>query len=301
MIVKNKLLAHYRNGNTTVSIFEDGTKIREYEDIPTPYFPESLDIKITNYCDMGCKFCHESSTVKGKHADLEKLKEVLISLPAGVELAIGGGNPLDHPDLLEFLIWCQFKGLICNMTVNQMHLKKHFATIETLLEEDLIKGLGISINGDDFEKIKELKSLSNNIVYHVIAGVHDISILDTLNELDNCKVLILGYKTFGRGGLYLNSKVTENILKWKNNLKPYLGKFLISFDNLALEQLNVESMIDPERWNQCYMGDDFTFTMYIDAVEQKYAPTSRSDKRISFNKMSLFEYFINYRNVHTIS
>ena len=39
------------------------------------------------------------------------------------------------------------------------------------------------------------------------------------------------------------------------------------------------------------MGDDFCFTMYIDAVKQEYAPTSRSKDRISFNDCSLLEYF----------
>jgi MoaA/NifB/PqqE/SkfB family radical SAM enzyme len=293
MISKNNILAQYENGNTFVTILEDGTKIRKYEGKPISYFPESLDVKITNYCDLGCKFCHESSTVEGKHGDLKKLRAILISLPAGVELAIGGGNPLDHPDLIEFLVWCQERGLICNMTVNQLHLKKHFATIETLLEEKLIKGLGISINGSHFDKIKELKKLSNNIVYHVIAGVHDISILETLQEIGNCKVLILGYKIFGRGEKYFSTSVIDNIKIWRKELRKYLGKFLISFDNLALEQLKVKDIIEPIIWNQSYMGDDFTFTMYIDAVKQEYAPTSRSDERTSFNEMSLFEYFIN--------
>ena len=190
------IIGKYQNGNTTVIIYEDGTKIREYDNTPEIYFPESLDVKITNYCDLGCKYCHENSTIKGEHADLEKLKAVLISLPAGVELAIGGGNPLDHPNLIEFLIWCQERGLICNITVNQRHLKKHLATLETLIEEKLIYGLGISIVNNHYREIEYLKTLTNNIVYHLIAGVNNVSELDSLNSIGNCKVLILGYKNF---------------------------------------------------------------------------------------------------------
>lgn len=291
------MIRKYQNGNTTVTIYEDGTKIREFDNVPEIYFPESLDVKITNYCDLGCKYCHENSTIKGEHADLEKLKAVLISLPAGVELAIGGGNPLDHPDLIEFLVWCQEKGLICNITVNQRHLKKHLATLETLIEEKLIYGLGISIVNNHYKEIEYLKTLTNNIVYHVIAGVNDISELVSLNNIGNCKVLILGYKNFGRGINYYSEEVDKNIELWQKQLPLYLGKFSISFDNLALEQLNVQSMISENIWNSFYMGDDFTFTMYIDAVKQEYAPTSRSDDRVSFNDLSLFEYFINYKNL----
>ena len=290
-----EMIIKYQNGNTTVTIYEDGTKIREFDDTPEIYFPESLDVKITNYCDLGCKYCHENSTIKGEHADLEKLKAVLISLPAGVELAIGGGNPLDHPSLIEFLIWCQERGLICNITVNQRHLKKHLATLETLIEERLIYGLGISIVNNHYREIEYLKTLTNNIVYHLIAGVNYVSELDSLNSIGNCKVLILGYKNFGRGINYYSKEVDKNIEFWQKQLPSYLGKFSISFDNLALEQLDVQSMISKNIWDSFYMGDDFSFTMYVDAVKQEYGPTSKSLDRVSFNEMSLFEYFINFK------
>lgn len=289
------IIGKYQNGNTTVIIYEDGTKIREYDNTPEIYFPESLDVKITNYCDLGCKYCHENSTIKGEHADLEKLKAVLISLPAGVELAIGGGNPLDHPNLIEFLIWCQERGLICNITVNQRHLKKHLATLETLIEEKLIYGLGISIVNNHYKEIEYLKTLTNNIVYHLIAGVNNVSELDSLNSIGNCKVLILGYKNFGRGVNYYSKEVDKNIELWQKQLPSYFGKFSISFDNLALEQLNIQSMVSKNIWDSFYMGDDFSFTMYIDAVKQEYGPTSMSNDRKSFNEMSLFEYFINFK------
>lgn len=289
------IINKYQNGNTTVIIYKDGTKIREFDNTPEIYFPESLDVKITNYCDLGCEYCHENSTIKGEHADLEKLKAVLISLPAGVELAIGGGNPLDHPSLIEFLIWCQERGLICNITVNQRHLKKHLATLETLIEEKLIYGLGISIVNNHYKEIEYLKTLTNNIVYHLIAGVNNVFELDSLNSIGNCKVLILGYKNFGRGVYYYSKEVDRNIELWQEQLPLYLGKFSISFDNLALEQLNVQSMISKNVWDSFYMGDDFSFTMYVDAVKQEYGPTSKSLDRVSFNEMSLFEYFINFK------
>lgn len=289
-----KKLYQYKNGNTTVSIYEDGTKIRQFEGIPTIYHPESLDVKITNYCDLGCKFCHENSTVEGKHANIDKLKAVLVSLPAGVELALGGGNPLSHPEIITFLRWCKNKGLIANLTVNQGHLKEYYVLLNYLINNDLIKGVGISITSGDFTYIKQLKRKTNNIVYHVIAGVHHPSIIDRLKDLGNCKVLILGYKYFGRGKAYYSQHVEDLILKWNEYMKGVMKirDCVVSFDNLALEQLDMQSKIPKNIWNRFYMGDDFTFTMYIDAVNQEYAPTSRSNDRVSFNEMSLFEYFL---------
>ena len=45
------LLSKYNNGNYTVEIYDNGTKIRETkEEDFIASFPENIDIKITNYC-----------------------------------------------------------------------------------------------------------------------------------------------------------------------------------------------------------------------------------------------------------
>lgn len=297
----SKILAKYKNGNTKVIILEDGTKIRSYEGVPSPIFPESIDCKLTNFCDLGCAFCHENSTTEGKHADLEKLIEILDPLPPGIELALGGGNPLDHPDLLDFLMWCKSKGFIANMTINQGHLEKFYWDIVHLITDDLIKGVGISITSKDYSYIEKLKKITNNIVYHLILGIHKPTIFNELEVFGDPKYLLLGYKTFGRGVKYFNPRVTKTINYWNQEITNLLNenKGVISFDNLAIEQLELESKLDSETWNKFYMGDDFVFTMYIDAVNQEYAPTSRSSysERISFKDATLINYFKENRNV----
>jgi len=192
-------IAKYQNGNTTVTIKNDGTKIREYENTPEILHPESIDVKITNYCDIGCAYCHESSTTKGIHGDLKKLLQVINDLPAGVELAIGGGNPLSHPNLVEFLQVLKGKGIIANLTVNQGHLKTFQDMITYLIKDELVKGVGISITSNNFNYIKPLLEITDNIVYHIIAGVNKVEVVERLIELGNCKVLVLGYKLFGFG------------------------------------------------------------------------------------------------------
>lgn len=59
----NRILGKYVNGNYVVTICRDGTKIRENElGYFEPEFPESMDVCITKYCDIGCKFCLPPST-----------------------------------------------------------------------------------------------------------------------------------------------------------------------------------------------------------------------------------------------
>lgn len=288
-------IAKYKNGNTTVTIMNDGTKIREYENAPEILHPESIDVKITDYCDMGCAYCHESSTTKGIHADLNKLLEVIAELPAGVELAIGGGNPLSHPNLVEFLQTLKAKGIIANLTVNQGHLKTYQDMIIYLIKDELVKGVGISITSNNFNYIKPLLEITDNIVYHIIAGVNKVEIVEKLIELGKCKVLVLGYKLFGFGVKYHSKEVDAELKRWYKTLPNFIGKCTLSFDNLAIEQLKIKRLFTHEGWNKFYMGDDFCFTMYIDAVKQEYAPTSRSKNRKSFTEYSLNNYFIKER------
>ena len=67
-----QLIAVYQNGNYVVKLYGDGTKEKiTSEDSFRASFPDSIDLKITNYCDRGCPMCHEKSNEKGNHADLQ--------------------------------------------------------------------------------------------------------------------------------------------------------------------------------------------------------------------------------------
>jgi hypothetical protein len=292
-----KEISSYANGNTSVKIFSDGTKIREFSGQPAIIHPESIDVKITDYCDMGCAYCHESSTLQGKHADLNKLMLVLDDLPAGVELAIGGGNPLSHSDLIPFLLACKMKGFICNITVNQGHLKMFQDLLSSIISDRLVYGVGISITSANYKYLSPILDITDNVVYHVIAGVNNITVIDSLMDIGKyCKVLVLGYKYFGFGVGHYNDDIQISLKQWRKQIRNYVGKCTLSFDNLAIDQLNIKRLFTKDGWEKFYMGDDFCFTMYIDAVKQQYAPTSRSKERRSFADYSLLSYFQKFSN-----
>lgn len=98
------------------------------------------------------------------------------------------------------------------------------------------------------------------------------------------KILILGYKDFGRGHDFLNTemgKIIDEKMTWLNqNLKNYINKFeVVSFDNLAIKQLNVKNILSEKEWDEFYQGDDGTTTMYVDLVKKQFAKTSTSNER----------------------
>lgn len=274
------LLGKYKNGNYQVELYSDGTKIRSNNlssFIPT--FPESIDFKITNYCDLGCPYCHERSSKEGAHARLDLL--FLETLHPYTELAIGGGNPLAHPDIKPFLYRLKKQNIIANITINMQHYNDdYFKTlVKDLIFEKLIYGLGISITSVG-EKEIELASKYPNLVFHVINGIIDpVELLRFKNT--NAKVLILGYKDYGRGHAYQQSNNIETKCKSMYDLLPILVKTckVLSFDNLAIKQLEVWRLMSQEKWAEFYMGDDGKFTMYIDGVAECYAKSSVSVKR----------------------
>ena len=117
-----------------------------------PDKPESIDLKITNRCNMNCPMCHEDSTPDGADADLSNLA-FLDTLSPYTEIAIGGGNPLEHPYLVWFLQELKRKNLIANITVNQYHFMRDQSLIRHLVDNDLIHGVGVSVMKPDKDLI----------------------------------------------------------------------------------------------------------------------------------------------------
>lgn len=317
-----KLLNCYENGNHIVKILDDGTKIKETghaeavclpgmksgykkwvpsdEDHFTYDFPENADIKITDYCDAGCAYCHENSTIKGVHGDLRRIEKTLDSLHAGTEMAVGGGNPLAHPDLIWFLEKLKSKGVLANITINQKHLRPYKDLICKLVAENLVHGIGVSLvdssNKDDFDFID---TLGNNVVIHTIAGVLDENDFEVLKGR---KILILGYKNLRRGSSFLEKDFVNinhrmDMLRdvWLTQLRKDCK--VVSFDCLAIEQLDPKKNlnISQEAWDTLFQGADTDVndkdgnitcaTMYVDVTTMTVArmSTAALDKRYSFN------------------
>lgn len=288
----NKILGAYTNGNYQVILFEDGTKIRTNDIEPAPGqspdecfiadFPESMDVTITNRCNAGCEMCYAGCTALGTNADIMNAKWV-DHLHPYTEMAIGGGNVFEHPDLVPFLRKLKEKKVVANITVNQKHFIEYFDFIqEVLLEEGLVRGIGVSVFDPNPELLAAMQCVPHAVA-HCILGVVSI---DTLKQMydQNIRLLLLGYKTTGRGEAYGFkhwNDINEKIYEVEEVLSDLVNHFkVVSFDNKALKQLNVRAMLSEEEWNRFYMGDDgidgktTSATMFIDMVGNFYAVNS---------------------------
>lgn len=279
-----KILGSYKNNDYTCTMFSDGTKIRwNDKDSFNPIKPESIDLKITNMCNMECGMCHENSTPDGKHGDILNLPFIETMFPYS-EIAIGGGNPLAHPDLIEFLEGLKERKIIASMTVNQVHFMHNIDLLKELTDKKLIYGLGISyIGGRHKNCIDAIKQFPNAVV-HVINGIVHMDSLEAL-AYNDLKILVLGYKEFRRGKTlydecgsqinYLKAQFYDLLPKMVNN-----GWFkCISFDNLAIKQLEPKRLMSEEDYKSFFMGMDGEYTMYVDSVNRQFAKSSVSTER----------------------
>ena len=282
------MLYKYKNWWYEVEIFKDWTKHIYWEWIPN--YPVSMDVKITNYCNANCAFCHEQSTIEWQHWDIMKYIELFSELPNWTELAIWGWNPLSHPQLLDFLRELKKINLISNLTINSIHLND--IKIIDLLYENLIYWLWISYNPLYKKAIKNITY--ENMVVHMIAWVHTFEQIKEMLE-NSKKVLILWYKKWGRGNDFYNEAIQENIKEIYRKLNQLFWIWLISFDNLWVEQLKPQRFFTKETWDKRYMGDDWTFTMYFDLIKEEYAKNSIAPKRynIKWNIGKIFQNILN--------
>lgn len=269
-----EVLTRYTNGNYNVILLKNGTKIRYNSlDNLTPEFAESIDCTITEKCDGGCEYCYLGCNIHGKHADLNQ--DFFNSLHKGQELALNG-NDLSHPELIEFLNRMKNQGVICNITVNQIHFIREIEKIRFLVNNNLIWGLGISLVNSSDDKLYEYLKEFPNAVIHTIDGLLTKEDIDNMSN-KNIKLLILGYKVLGRGINYYNNhkeEIKNNIDYIENNILSIQNDFnVISFDNLAIEHLNLQEKFK-NNWEQLYMGNEGEFTFYISATDKTYSISS---------------------------
>ena len=282
----------YKNGNYIVTILNDGTKIRQTKDDEfIPAFAENCDVKITDKCSQNCPFCYEGCTKNGKHGDLFKYK-FIETLHPYTELALNG-NDLDHPELIKFLEFLKKKKVFANITVNQSQFINNFELIKNLSDNKLVYGIGVSLQHANEELISKMNEIPNTVL-HTINGILTKEDVESLSNHD-LKILILGYKELQRGISYQNSHldiINTNKKYMYENLENILSKFkVVSFDNLAIEQLNVKRVVNEKDWDEFYMGDDGAFTFYIDMVKGEFSKNSIAKDRYPIADKTVDEMF----------
>jgi len=185
----------------------DGTKIRlaksSAADPVKGTWPELVDIKITDYCQYGCKFCYQNSSTKGQHAKLDTLLALAQRFrDSGVlEVALGGGEPTTHPDFAAIVDAFNSANVVVNITSRNVPY--------WLTHTDLpVKAVAFSV--DNAAQIRDINDRFRvldarpryEIHFQAVWGAIDPDELDRMMEAaESNRLTLLGYKNAGRGAL----------------------------------------------------------------------------------------------------
>jgi hypothetical protein len=257
-----------------------GTKFRisfEGDAAAKSLAPELVDLKITDFCDIGCPFCYQNSTPKGVHAEKNYLEMLLSSLGQMrvFEVAIGGGEPTMHPHFAELLKGCRHREITPNFTTKStrwMDGPDAAAIIERC------GGFAYSIGATHealavFKRVAKLGDAAlAKLHFQYVMGSTELedfaSILNLAGTL-HVPLTLLGYKQVGRGPAF---KVHDYSL-WGEIVAKERPRPRLSIDT-ALAATSGQVLADLKVPSWLYDVQEGKHSMYIDAVTKRIAPSS---------------------------
>lgn len=263
-------------------------------------YPELVDVKITNKCSYGCEFCYQSSTPNGLHADWSNIQRIFNKLQDwGVfEVAIGGGEPTEHPDFADILEICwEDHEITPNFTTFGVKWLKDIRKVEAV--KKYAGGIGVSVHSvRDLSKVQKIAEAINGSADNLGSGwqnPNSVSILpqhvvgtcamdDTIELINHCwhnnyPILLLGYKDVGFGFDYRTNTTEGMDMAIKLTLDRAQKKgygVSLSVDTAFVDQY--PELIDLLGINRILTSSpEGKFSMYWDAVENKIGPSSYCD------------------------
>jgi len=281
VIVVNKIESkHYYYFNKL-----NGLSIRaEYPGGDEPFWavegPELLDVSITNYCEKECSFCYRNSSLNGKHMDLNDYESILKQLKGTYtyQIAIGGGNPNQHPDFIEIL----------RMTREDYDIVPSYTTNGTGLTNEVIQASQNycgAVAVSYYEPLEDFKEAVSKLINAKIkTNVHFMltseSVERAIQILESPPdylrgvnaIIFLNYKPVGDGSdnrlLLKNSSLISEF--FESVKKHDLKKFKIGFDSCTISGIVENFNYNPKFIESCEAG---RFSAFI-SEDMKFYPCS---------------------------
>lgn len=241
--------------------------------------PELLDISITNWCDRGCPICYRKSSTNGKHMTVTDYEVVMrqASRMNVFQVALGGGNPNQHPDFCEILRLTREKyNIVPSYTTNGRGL-----TDKILCESKKYCGAIALSAYPPYEEAKCVVELLSR--YSIRTNIHFVLDCNTIEAaigwLENPPkyfdmlnaIIFLNYKPVGRGNDCSLLLKNNHKLKWFFRLATSCErKFKIGFDSCMASGLATFSNVSSSFYDGCESG---RFSMFI-SEDMKMYPCS---------------------------
>lgn len=264
---------------------------KTFDDDPTfAPVPELADISISNHCTKGCTFCYRDSRRNNIFMSLEDYDFVLSQLNHPeygntFQVALGGGEPLEHPQFLEMIDITRKHNVVPNFTTNGRYLTNEVAQ----QIKGKVGGVAVSIVNFDFFEVANTDILVSNGVktnIHFVMNKNNLKqAIQILEGKYNAKldginaIIFLTFKPCGRGKsdlvMYYNKEM-QHFLKLIDDNKCAAN---IGFDACFVPPLMFYTMTRQRFIDTCEVG---FFSVYIDE-NLRVMPCSFSDGRDAYS------------------
>ncbi|MFP3154926.1 radical SAM protein [Lachnospiraceae bacterium ZAX-1] len=255
-------------------------------------WPELADISISNHCTKGCDFCYRESHDNGSFMSLENYEYVLDCLCSEeygpvFQVALGGGEPLEHPYFLDILQATKDRGIVANFTTNGELIDRSLA--EAL--EGMVGAVALSANRmSDFNREKAQLLIRAGIKVNLHFVLDNESLPDAIDLLDGKYndllegvngVIFLTYKPKGRASLARCLQLTDE--RFTRFIKMIGGNSCaarIGFDACFVPLLMRYTDVNVDCVDSCECG---FFSIYIDENMNVSPCSFANDERFVFN------------------
>lgn len=301
MIIRHTDSYHFIADSNTGITFRWGKTMKD-NPVWAPV-PELADISISNHCSKGCAFCYRDSQPNNEFMGLEDYCFVLDSMThkdlGGVfQVALGGGEPLEHPQFLDIIDATIKRGIVPNFTTNGIFLTDEICQLIKLK----VGAVAVSVSKVDELKTETIKMLIRN---GIRANIHYVLSEQNIKEATEIlkgkynslfygvnAIIFLTYKPAGRASerfiLKLNSRFDEFLSKIddKTIKRPRIG-----FDACFVPMLLHSTHINKDIVDSCEGG---FFSVYVDH-NLNVSPCSFSGAKDQYN-LKEFDFYDIWNN-----
>lgn len=281
-------------GNTETGLTLRWGKTEEENPVRAPW-PELADISISNHCTKGCDFCYRGSTDNHSFMSLHDYEYVLDSLTSPeygsvFQVALGGGEPLEHPDFPEILRATKRRGIVANFTTNGELIDRSLAN----MLEDEVGAVALSVNRmSDFPREKAALLIQAGIKVNIHFVLDNESIADALTLLEGKynellsginAVIFLTYKPKGRApsSRCLNMG-DERFTRFIQRIGRNRCAVKIGFDACFVPVLMRHTPVDVDYIDSCECG---FFSVYIDENMNVSPCSFANNNRFTFSLLT---------------
>jgi radical SAM protein with 4Fe4S-binding SPASM domain len=266
-------------------------------------WPELADISISNYCTKGCDFCYRNSSEAGSFLSTEDYRLILDNFKHPkwgnlFQVALGGGEPLEHPEFIELLRITSEYGVVANFTTNGIHLTPELCTrIKPYVGAVAVSVSSIKDRGDNINYLLQ-EGIKTNLHYILSEDSIDEAILLLEGKLNHCLegingLIFLTYKPQGRGIKDKCLKKDERLLRFMALVNEDHCLARIGFDACFVPMLLRYTDTNVDYIDSCECG---FFSIYIDEKLNVKPCSFTNDESFVFNlKDNSFEEIWNYK------